>query len=66
MPVQLPSEIYLDAPRYEIVEWAKMNQVSFSIYGSRDSTVRPLIDWVKSVAAALPTRKPPDDVFAPR
>ncbi|MEO8379707.1 MAG: hypothetical protein ABI779_08590 [Acidobacteriota bacterium] len=66
MPVRLPSEIYLDAPRYEIVEWAKMNQVSFSIYDGSDRTVRPLIDWVKSVAAAFPTRTPADDVFAPR
>lgn len=66
MPVRLPSEIYLDTPRYEIVEWAKMNQLSFSIYDSDDPTVRPLIHWVKSVATALSKRKPADEVFAPR
>jgi hypothetical protein len=44
-----------------------MNQVSFSIYSSAtDSTLRPLIDWAKFVAASLATQKPADEEFPAR
>jgi hypothetical protein len=60
LPVRLASELYLDAPRYEILMQAGMNEVSFVLYGptAQASIPHPLISWFLRTANALPAAVP--------
>jgi hypothetical protein len=56
LPIHLASEIYLDAPRYEIVIMAGMNEATFVLYGPTAQAPKPnlLITWFRQTAEALP------------
>lgn len=52
--LDLPSEYYLDADRYEISITSGMNEVSWTLYGQQNS---PLIRWFERTSTVLPIRE---------
>ena len=53
IPARLPASIYLDASRFEVIHWAKMNESRFTVYSAADTANNQLIGWVKRVNARL-------------
>ena len=53
IPARLPASIYLDSPRYEIVDWTPMNQASLTIYRGSDTANYDILRWIKTVNAGL-------------
>lgn len=50
MRAEVASELYLDAPRYEVAIQSGMNEASWVLYGP---SAHPLIRWFKRAAAEL-------------
>ena len=53
VPARLPSAFYIDAARYDIEIWEKMNRIHVTVYDARDSGAPRLISWAKHTAAIL-------------